>query len=74
MPGMTDSVFDAKIGGASAGTTAGRYAAALNDVQLIAACVAFAAAGLAFTLIRGKDFHTATAPTASAVDTPAPAR
>jgi EmrB/QacA subfamily drug resistance transporter len=50
-------IFDARIGGATTATLAARYASALNDVLLIAACVAFAACALAFALIRGKDFH-----------------
>jgi len=39
------SVFDARVSAARAATA--RYASALNDVLLIAACVAFAACALA---------------------------
>jgi hypothetical protein len=60
------SVFASKIGGATPATVAGHYASALNDVLLIAACVAFVAGGLALVLIRRKDFHTADAPAADA--------
>jgi EmrB/QacA subfamily drug resistance transporter len=64
------SVFASKIGGATPATVAGHYASALNDVLLIAACVAFVAGGLALVLIRRKDFHTADAPAAGDVDAP----
>jgi len=64
------SIFAATMSGATTATAAGHYAAALNDVLLIAACVAFAAGGLALVLIRPKDFHTAGA-TASGAGTPA---
>lgn len=63
-------VFDARIGGATTATLAARYAAALNDVLLIAACVAFAACVLAVALIRSKDFHAVGGALAEA-DTPA---
>jgi len=53
------AIFDARISGATAATLTGRYASALNDVLLIAACVAFAACALALALIRDKDFHAA---------------
>ncbi len=62
------SIFDAKVAGApAAGATVagatvasatGRYAAALNEVLLIAACIAFTAGALALALIRRQDFHT----------------
>ena len=52
-------IFDARISGATTATLTARYASALNDVLLIAACVAFAACALALALIRGKDFHAA---------------
>jgi EmrB/QacA subfamily drug resistance transporter len=54
------SVFDAKVAGstATAATATGRYAAALNEVLLIAACIAFTAGALAVALIRRQDFHT----------------
>lgn len=65
------SVFDARISGATAATLTARYASALNDVLLIAACVAFAASGLALVLIRSKDFHTAGGPGAGEADRPA---
>jgi EmrB/QacA subfamily drug resistance transporter len=51
------SIFDSKIGGATAATVTGRYASALNEVLIIAACVAFVAGGLALVLIRRTDFH-----------------
>lgn len=51
------SIFDSKIGGATAATATGHYASALNEVVLIAACIAFAAGALALALIRRKDFH-----------------
>jgi hypothetical protein len=51
------SAFDSKIGGATAATATGHYASALNEVLLIAACIAFAAGALALVLIRRKDFH-----------------
>src|ERR1017187_4169047 len=51
------SIFDSKIGGATAATATGHYASALNEVVLIAACIAFVAGGLALVLIRRKDFH-----------------
>jgi predicted MFS family arabinose efflux permease len=50
------SIFDSKIGGATAATATGHYASALNEVVLIAACIAFAAGALALVLIRRKDF------------------
>ena len=53
------SVFDSKIGGATASTATGHYASALNEVLLIAACIAFAARALALVLIRRKDFRAA---------------
>lgn len=56
----------AKIGGATPATLTARYASALDEVLLIAACVAFAAGTLALALIRGKDFHAATGPAAEA--------
>ncbi len=62
-------IFDAKIGGAAPATLTARYASALNEVLLIAACVAFAAGALALALIRGKDFHDAQGAAAEA-DTP----
>jgi MFS family permease len=62
-------IFDAKIGGATPATLTARYASALNEVLLIAACVAFAAGALALALIRGKDFHAARGAAAEA-DTP----
>jgi len=65
------SIFAARMGGATTATAAGHYASALNEVLLIAACVAFAAGGLALVLIRPKDFRTARAPTASDADVPA---
>jgi hypothetical protein len=34
------SIFDSKIGGATAATVTGRYASALNEVLFIAACAA----------------------------------
>jgi len=52
-------------------TLAGHYASALNDVLLIAACVAFVAGGLALVLIRPKDFRPAGAATASGAERPA---
>jgi hypothetical protein len=52
-------IFDARISGATTATLTARYASALNDVLLIAACVAFAACALALALIRGNDFHAA---------------
>jgi EmrB/QacA subfamily drug resistance transporter len=65
------SIFDSKIGGATAATLTGHYASALNEVLLIAAGVAFAAGGLAVALIRPQDFHAADAPpTASEADAP----
>jgi EmrB/QacA subfamily drug resistance transporter len=57
-------IFESKMSGATAATATGHYAAALNEVLLIAACVAFVAGGLALVLIRRKDFHAASAPTA----------
>jgi hypothetical protein len=50
-------IFDARIGGATNATLTARYATALNDVLLIAACVAFSAGALALALIRSTDFH-----------------
>ena len=65
------SIFDAKMGGATAATLTGHYAPALNEILLIAACVAFVAGGLAVALIRPLDFHAADAPpTASCADAP----
>jgi EmrB/QacA subfamily drug resistance transporter len=64
------SIFAARMGGATTATAAGHYASALNDVLLIAACVAFVAGGLALVLIRPRDF-TAGAATASGAETPA---
>jgi predicted MFS family arabinose efflux permease len=52
-------IFDARISGATTATLTARYASALNDVLLVAACVAFAACALALALIRGSDFHAA---------------
>jgi hypothetical protein len=57
------SVFDAEVAGSTAAgvtatTATGRYAAALNEVLLIAACIAFTAGALAVALIRRQDFHT----------------
>jgi hypothetical protein len=37
------SIFASKMDGATAATVTGHYASALNEVLLIAACVAFAA-------------------------------
>ena len=51
------SIFDSKVAGATAATLTGHYASALNEVVLIAACIAFAAGALALVLIRRKDFH-----------------
>jgi EmrB/QacA subfamily drug resistance transporter len=51
------SIFDSKVAGATAATLTGHYASALNEVALIAACIAFAAGALALVLIRRKDFH-----------------
>jgi predicted MFS family arabinose efflux permease len=51
------SIFDSKIGGTTAATATGHYASALNEVLLIAACIAFAAGAQALVLIRRKDFH-----------------
>jgi MFS family permease len=64
------SIFASRMGGATTATVAGHYASALNDVLLIAACVAFVAGGLALALIRPKDFRTDRAPTASDAGTP----
>jgi EmrB/QacA subfamily drug resistance transporter len=63
-------IFDAEIGRATPATLTARYASALNEVLLIAACVAFAAGALALGLIRGKDFHAARGAAAEA-ETPA---
>jgi len=52
-------IFDARISRATPLTLTARYASALNTVLLIAACIAFASAILAFALIRAKDFHAA---------------
>jgi len=60
------SIFAAKMGGATTATVAGHDASALNDVLLIAACVAFAAGGLALVLIRPRDFRAASERLASA--------
>jgi hypothetical protein len=54
------SIFDSKIGGATAATVTGHYASALNEVVLIAACIAFAAGALALARIRRKDFRAPT--------------
>jgi predicted MFS family arabinose efflux permease len=51
------SVFATEVAGATAATATGRYAAALNEVLLIAACIAFTAGVLALALIRCQDFH-----------------
>jgi EmrB/QacA subfamily drug resistance transporter len=51
------SIFDSTVTGATAATGTGRYASALNEVVLIAACIAFAAGAVALVLIRRKDFH-----------------
>jgi EmrB/QacA subfamily drug resistance transporter len=64
------SVFDARTSAARGGTLTARYASALNDVLLIAACVAFAACALALMLIRSKDFHAAGDPSTSRADAP----
>jgi EmrB/QacA subfamily drug resistance transporter len=64
------SIFASRMGGATTATVAGHYASALNDVLLVAACVAFVAGGLALVLIRPKDFRTDRAPTASDAGTP----
>jgi EmrB/QacA subfamily drug resistance transporter len=53
------SVFDSNVAGTTAAAATGRYASALNEVALIAACIAFAAGALALTLIRRKDFRAA---------------
>jgi predicted MFS family arabinose efflux permease len=53
------SLFDSRMSGATAATETARYASALNEVLLIAACIAFSAGALALVLIRRKDFHTA---------------
>jgi EmrB/QacA subfamily drug resistance transporter len=64
------SIFDSRIGRA-VGTAASQYAAALDAVLLVAACIAFGAGGLAFVLIRRKDFYV---PDAKALEPePAPA-
>ncbi len=63
-------IFDARISGTTAATLTARYAGALNDVLLIAACVAFAACALALALIRGTDFHVGGGAAAEA-DSPA---
>ena len=63
-------IFDTRIGGTTPATLTARYASALNDVLLIAACVAFAAGALAFALIRGQDFDV-TRGSAADADTPA---
>jgi EmrB/QacA subfamily drug resistance transporter len=59
------SIFGSRAGGAAPATVTGRYASALNQVLLIAACVAFTAGALSLVLIRRKDFHAAAAPAAS---------
>jgi EmrB/QacA subfamily drug resistance transporter len=56
---MLGSIFASTVSGAAAATVAGHYAPALNEVLLIAACVAFVAGGLALILIRRKDFLAA---------------
>jgi EmrB/QacA subfamily drug resistance transporter len=45
-------IFDTRIGGATAAASTARYASALNEVLLIAACVAIASGALALVLIR----------------------
>jgi predicted MFS family arabinose efflux permease len=64
------SVFASKVSGATAATSTGHYATALNQVLFIAACIAFVAGGPALVLIRPKGFHAASAPTASDTATP----
>jgi len=53
------SIFASRLGGGTAATLAGHYASALNEVLLIAACVALVTGGLAIGLIRPKDFQAA---------------
>jgi EmrB/QacA subfamily drug resistance transporter len=64
------SVFASDTSEATTATGTGHYTSALNDVLLIAACVAFAAGGVALVLIRGKDFPAAGDPSASRADAP----
>jgi EmrB/QacA subfamily drug resistance transporter len=66
------SIFASKTDNATAATLAGHYASALNEVLLLAACVAFGGAVLALVLIRRKDFHAAAAPTTFDTNPPAP--
>lgn len=71
------SLFDSKISDATAATVTGHYASALNEVLLIATCIALVTGALALALIRRKDFRPAVAPAVSEVDTehvPAPSR
>jgi EmrB/QacA subfamily drug resistance transporter len=49
------SLFDSRLGGATGAAVTGHYASALNEVLLVAACIAVAAGGLAFVLIRRKE-------------------
>lgn len=65
------SIFASKMSEATTATVTGYYASALNEVLLIATCVAFVAGGLALVMIRRKDFHAPTLPTASDADAPA---
>lgn len=65
------SVFDSKLADGAA-ASAGRYASALNEVLLIAACIAFVAGTLALALIRRKDFAAAASTDAGAAQ-PQPA-
>jgi prolipoprotein diacylglyceryltransferase len=54
---MLGSIFASKLSGAAV-AAADHYGPALNEVLLIAACVAFVAGRLALVLIRRKDFLT----------------
>jgi hypothetical protein len=53
------SIFDSRLSAGAGATVTGHYASALNEVVLIAACIAFAAGALALALIRRKDFAAA---------------
>jgi len=67
------SIFANGLSGATGIAVAGRYASTLNELLLIAACIAFTAGALALALIRRNDFVVQGAPETAPRVEPQPA-
>jgi EmrB/QacA subfamily drug resistance transporter len=67
------TIFASRMSGATAATLTAHYASALDELLLIAACLAFVCGGLTLVLIRRRDFHAQAAPAQEAAPAEEPA-